>query len=304
MNPTARFLLLALVFAPPCFGQVTLDIVLEQEQFLRNESMPVKVRLSNSSGQTLHLGTEPGWLTFEIRDQSGRPVRRLGEVPLAGPFDLDSAKVANLSVDLMPFFDLSQTGSYTLAVAATVRQLNAEFTARPAAFNIVAGTRLWEKEFGVPSTGVPELRKYSLVQATFLKQLRLYVRLTDPPEQKVFRVLPLGPLVTFSTPETQLDASSQLHVLFQTGARTFFYGVVSTDGELIIRQTHEYAGTRPVLRSTDDGLVYVSGGRRRVTLHDLPPPPEPPEPPPTLEPLATNVPPPAAPAPKKPKAGK
>jgi hypothetical protein len=263
-----------------CLAQVSVQVVFEQEQFLRNESLPLKVRIVNSSGQTLHVGRETEWLSFEVRDGEGHDVRQVEKVPLADPFDLEASRVANLSIDLMPYFELDKVGNYSVIATLKVEQLQKIFGSTAKKFDIISGTKLWEREFGVPSAGVPEVRKYALQQASFLKQLRLYVRLTDPLENKVFRVIPLGSLVSFSKPETQLDKSSNLHVLFQNNARNFLYVVISPDGEVIIRQTHEYFnGSRPALRPDETHGVIVSGGRRRVVMSDLPPPPdEPPVP--------------------------
>ena len=58
----------------------------------------------------------------------------------------------------------------------------------------------------------------------------------------------------------------------QTGARSFTYSVVSPEGRLIARQTHEYGATRPVLRATGDGGIFVGGGQRRFSESDFPPP--------------------------------
>ena len=289
MNKTVLILGWLWATAGWCPAQVTVEVLFEQEQFLRSESLPLKVRIVNSSGQTLHLGREADWLAFEITDAAGHAVHRLGKVPLADPFSLESAKAASLRTDLMPYFDLGTVGHYTVAVSVSIPQLAQTFSASPKGFDIISGTKLWEREFGVPGAGVPEVRKYALQQATFLKQLRLYVRLTDPGESKVFHVVPLGPLMSFSKPEAQLDKSCQLHLLFQTGARAFLYEIVTPDGELIIRQTHEYSETRPVLRTSEEGAVFVAGGRRRVLLSDLPPPPEPPPAP--IEIPLTNEPP-------------
>jgi hypothetical protein len=138
---------------------------------------------------------------------------------------------------------------------------------------VLSGTKLWEREFGLPSSTIPEVRKYALQQATFAKQLRLYVRLTDQNESKVFRVRPLGMLVSFSNPEAQVDKLSHLHVLFQNGARTFLYSIVTPDGDQIIRQTYDYVNdSRPRLRVEEDGRIVVAGGQRRILLSDLPPP--------------------------------
>src|SRR5437764_12327824 len=87
-------------------AQVTVELVLDQEQFLLNESLPVKVRITNRSGQTLHLGQEKDWLTFTIESKDGALVAPVGEVPVAGEQSIESSMVANRRVDLMPYYDL------------------------------------------------------------------------------------------------------------------------------------------------------------------------------------------------------
>ncbi len=263
---------LPFLFALGAFAQVNVELVLDQEQFLRSESLPVRLKISNFSGQTLRLGNDPDWLAFTIEAQEGKPLSKTGDIPLPKPFSVDSAKTASLRTDLMPHFDLSEPGHYTIRAKVRVPQLEKELTTEIKSFDIVTGTRLWEKEVGLPGTQPLVVRKFMLQQATFLKQLRLYVRLTDATESKVFRVLPLGTLLSFSAPEPLVDKSSHLHVLFQTGARTFLYSVVTPEGEQIVRQTFDYTNTRPRLRAEEDGRVLVHGGARRILLSDLPPP--------------------------------
>ena len=257
---------------PGLKAQVSLEVVLDQEQYLRDESLPVKVRITNVSGQTLHLGKEADWLSFSVESRDGFVVRKLAEPQVAGEFDLESSLTATKRVDVMPCFGLSRPGRYTVTASVKIPQWNQELVTRPKVFDVVSGTKLREFEFGVPATNaVPEVRKYTLVQANSLKRLQLYVRVTDPPEARVFRVVPVGPLVSFSNPESQLDRSSHLHLLFQTGPRSFSYSVVNPDGELIVRQTHDYAGgSRPVLRGGVEGRVFVAGGARRMSASDVP----------------------------------
>ena len=119
-------------------------------------------------------------------------------------------------------------------------------------------------------TKAPEVRKYALQQAIHLKQMKLYVRVSDPSESRIFGCFPLGPMVSFSNPEHQIDKQSNLHVLYQTGARSFNYSVVNPDAKLVVRQTHEYSDSRPVLRADREGRIFVAGGVRRFTRDDLP----------------------------------
>jgi hypothetical protein len=268
---SASVLMAALVSV--AHAQVTAEIVFDQEQFLRSESLPIRLRINNLSGQTLRLGNEPDWLSFTVESREGRPLKRTGEVPLPKPFSLESSKTISLRTDLMPHFNLSEPGHYSVKAKIKIAQLEKELTTTPKTFDIITGTKVWEREVGVPGTTPPEVRRFALQQATFLKQLRLYVRVTDAKESIVFRVLPLGTLTSFSQPEPIVDSSSQLHVLFQNGPRSFLYSVISPDGEQLIRQTWDYAGdSRPRLRAEDDGRVIVNGGVRRILLSDLPPP--------------------------------
>jgi len=139
--------------------------------------------------------------------------------------------------------------------------------------DVIPGTVLWEQAFGVASPGAtntpPEVRRYALQQAIHLKQMKLYVRVTDQFGGKIFGVFPLGPLLTFSTPEKQIDKQSRLHVLYQVSARDFYYLIVSPDGKLLVRQVFEYTNTRPTLRADREGNIYVGNGVRRPTRDDI-----------------------------------
>ena len=254
-------------------AQVTAEIILEQEQFMRSESLPIRLRITNLSGQPLRLGDQPDWLNFTIESREGTPLKKTGEVPLPKPFIIESSKTVSLRTDLMPHFNLSEPGHYSVKAKIKIPQLEKELTTTPKTFDVISGSRVWEREVGVPGTTPPEVRRFALQQTTSLKQLRLYVRVTDEKELTVFRVLPLGTLTSFSKPEAVVDGSSQLHVLFQTGPRSFLYSVITPDGEQLIRQTWDYTNdSRPRLRAESDGRVIVNGGVRRILLSDLPPP--------------------------------
>lgn len=273
-------LMLALLLAglAPVWAQVTVEVRSDQDQFLPGEAMPLTVRITNRSGQTLALGAEEDWLTFTVEGQDGQVVPKLGDAPVAGRFLLESSKVAVKHVDVAPFFSFGQPGHYSFVATVRIPGWDHDLTSIPKYFDIIEGAKLWERDFGVPKAGgstnaMPEVRRYMLQQANYIRgQLRLYLRVMDT-SGKVLRVLPIGGMLSFSRPEPQLDKLSNLHVLYQNGPHTFMYTEYTPDGELIARQYYEYVNARPHLRLDEEGNISVAGGLRRQTGNDFPPAP-------------------------------
>jgi hypothetical protein len=159
-------------------------------------------------------------------------------------------------------------------VSARVKfaQLEKEFTTESGKFDIISGVKVWTAEVGVPGRTPPVVRKFALQQAAFFKETRLYARVTEANESDIVRVVALGALPSAGRPEAAVDNSSQMHVLFQAGQKNFTYALITPDGDLLLRQTHEIGATRPRLRAEADGRIVVSGGARKISANDLPPP--------------------------------
>jgi hypothetical protein len=274
-------------YLAPCLGlllapvlqlraQVSVEIMMDQDRFLPNEAVKVAVRVVNHSGQTLQLGREADWLTFSIEAKDGRLVANSGEVPVVGEFTLDSSKMGTERFDLQPYFNLARPGRYSVTATVKIKEWGDRvFTGGPKVFDVITGFRLWETEFGVPlasaaSHAEPEVRKYVLQQANYSERMKLYLRITDAAESQVFTVFPIGPMVSFSRPEPQLDKFSNLHLLYQTAARTFNYSIINPDGKILMRQTYDYTTTRPRLKLDESGQFIVTGGARRIASNDLP----------------------------------
>ncbi|MFM2294731.1 MAG: hypothetical protein RLZZ350_1144 [Verrucomicrobiota bacterium] len=252
-------------------AQVTVELVPSQDQFLPAESLPIAARITNLSGQSLTCGADAEWLTFSVVSRDGFVVSEVQKVPVQGEFTLDSSKVATKHVDLSPCFNMTKPGRYEVTATVRIKDWNQQFTSKPCPVEIIPGSKLRELEFGVPQPGgSPEVRKYALLQANYLKQLMLYVRVTDAAESKVFKVFTLGRMISFSEPEPQVDKAGNLHVLWQTSARGFAYRMVSPDGEVVASQTYDYVGTHPRLYLDQAGKISVAGGVRRLTRDDLP----------------------------------
>jgi hypothetical protein len=109
--------------------------------------------------------------------------------------------------------------------------------------------------------------------------MKLYFRLTDAAETKTLRVAPVGPLISFSDPQTRVDQDSNLHLLYQEGAHVYNYMVFNPDGDMTVRQTYAYTDSAPHLKVDNTGKVLIFGGARHLAENDIP----------TSRPSLTNV---------------
>jgi hypothetical protein len=256
---------------------VTVQVSLEQEQFLPGESLPVAVRIINNSGQPLHLGADSKWLTVNVEPVDGNfVVMKNADPPVTGEFDLGSSEVATKRLDLAPYFTMTHAGRYRVVAVIHIKEWSVDVASPEKEFDIIDGAQLWSQDFGVPvPAGVtnqpPIVRKYILEEANYLRQqLRMYVLVSDQSGSRILKVSAIGPMVSFSQPEAQLDSLSNLHVLYQCGAQSFIYSVVNPDGNIAQQEIYDYLGTRPRLSVNGAGDIVVRGGVRRVKPGELP----------------------------------
>ena len=256
---------------------VTVQVSLDQDQFLPGETLPVTVRVSNHSGQTLDLGADADWLKFRVQPgDSDSLVMDNGKVPVTGEFHLGTSEVATKHVDIAPYFDLNKTGRYRVTAIVHIKEWATDVVSPPKTFNVIDGARLWSQDFGVPASGgatnqLPEIRKYILEEANYLqKQLRLYVLVSDATGSRIFKVSAIGQMVSFSQLEAQLDRASNLHVLYQSSAHSSLYATITPDGTITQRDIYNFVTVRPHLGMNGAGDIVVVGGVRRARPEELP----------------------------------
>ncbi len=256
-------------------SSVTVEIELDQSQYLPAEDIIVAVRIINLSGSTLKMGRDNGWVKFFIDAKDGIPVAPDTEPLVLGEFELPTAKTGVKRVNLVPHFPVKESGRYTVRAEIEVPGLNRRVSSLAVPFDILNGTVMKSITVGVARNGAPlteatEQRTFLLQRAVYLKRDQLYVRLMDRSGGTTLKVLPIGQLTNIGEPELQVDQKSRLHVLFRTGPRTFRYVVVTADGELALRQAYEITANSPKLRVNDASDVIVSGGVRREMSSDIP----------------------------------
>jgi hypothetical protein len=271
----SKFLFACIAFAMvawPAVAQISVVVTTDQDQFLQGEALPLAVKITNRSGQQLHLGADDDWLTFNVEAYEGAVVVKNFEVPVKGVFDLESSQEAVKRVDIAPSFGLSKLGRYKVTATLHLKDWSKQINSAPKDFDIVNGAKLWSQDFGVPATNqIPETRRYTLEQASYLKaQMRLYVQVSSPAEGRILTTRSLGPSVVFGQPEALVDRYSMLHVLWQSGAQSFNYALVNSDGEILRREIYDDYDSRPHLLVDENGDLRVKGGARRPQPGEMP----------------------------------
>jgi hypothetical protein len=260
-------------FALGASAQIDVSVTLEQQQFLPGETLDASVRIANFTGGPLKLGAWPGWLSFTVEAGDGTVVARKGEMPDSGDFTLENATAGTIKFNIAPQFVLDRPGIFKVTATVSPKPGGDAFTSAPVNFDIISGSRLEERVFGhLLPDGTTERRKFILQQANYLKELRLYLRVSDDIETKTFKVTSLGTTVNFNRPEFLLDRHNHFHVLHQFGSVEYRYHEFAPDGSLLARELWAVAASRPKLKVNADGDVAVVGGVRRLSKSDVPAP--------------------------------
>src|SRR5215213_9293570 len=97
-----RYLLAALWLALPAalLAQLRVELSFEQETYLPNEPMYAVVRLYNTGGRTLQLGTDDQWLSFSVESADNRVVKQIKNPEVKGEFSLPNGSRARKLVNI------------------------------------------------------------------------------------------------------------------------------------------------------------------------------------------------------------
>ena len=257
-------------------AQVQVTVELEKDRFLPRETLPVRVKVVNFSGQTLVFGEDNEWLQFQVETETGEEIPPITDPPsVKGRFTVESSIRATKEIDISPYYALEQAGRYLLTAKVYIRQWGKQISTKAVKFDVSNGAVLWEQAFGLPlengdPSGQPrQIRRYVLQQAKRLKAMSLYARVDDGPGGKVHRVMPVCSMVSFNTPKAQVDPKGNLHVLCQSGGREYTYSVIDPDGQIKVRRQYLIASDRPRLDFRDGNIVVV-GGFKLTRPDDLP----------------------------------
>lgn len=278
MRGIFRWWFMGLAFAPVVYGQLTVRLGAERDNFVPNEPVILDVFIISEHNRAVILGKEPGWIQFSVLNGQGFPVNKIGPIPPGKFFVLRSRKTVVKGFDLAPYFDFSEPGEYTIqANIATRNWAPKRFFSDGIKVQVVRPKVLGKRNRSVASPvpgEPPEVRKYTLQTTRVRGKSHLFLRVTDDkePAVKIYNVQALGTMVHHARPKFDLDDEGVVHVFFQSHQRQYFYCRVSPVGKLLQRQTWLSEKERPFIQRDRQGNIKIQGGRRAPGMGDFPPP--------------------------------
>lgn len=261
--------LLLLVLAHNAAAQIGLRLDAKFKRYLRYEKIDLTLLIHNYSGNTLIFGGEDlqdsGKLTFTIDTQSRNIVSLLD--PNANPLRgiiLRPGERRELTLTLNALYDLQREDVYTVSANVEHARLPNIHQSNATTFEVREGTRILEKNIGLPAdndTALIASLQVSLM--LFNDGIGTIYCLRVEDDDNVYGTFRIGPYISGSQPQMDADSSSAIHVLVQVRPRLYSYAIYSmVADEVKLRQQQYYVSETgiPTL-SRDTGYLKVLYGR-------------------------------------------
>jgi hypothetical protein len=294
-------------------AQISVQLSMDRDTLMVFESVYVTANIRNYSGRTIELGggkSDSPWLSFLITDQAGAAIGPVAKLPVLEAVTLPPGHTISRTLDLLPYYDLRQRGTYSVRAIVNSGAIQAFST--PVKFAVMNGREIWKQMVGLPvapGETNEEYRTYSLLMLRLEHGDLLYVGVEDEARGRIYGMIPLGDAIALGEPDAKTDAAAHLHVLYRSGPRSFSYAEIDPEAKTLQRKVYSDILSVPKLVSDDKRLVSVVGGEQTypkvqhvMTDAELNPPPPPAPPPPKRKwwwpfgprqpkPAATNAPP-------------
>ncbi len=261
-------LLLGLLLALQVHGQMGISVSTDRQKYLRYEPIRVRVLLRNYSGNTLVFGagtSKEGYVDFTIDTDGGFDVAKLDRTAnLTDSLILGAGETKELSLILNNLYDMQKEGVYTVSAQLGHRRLANDYVSQSCVIEVRDGLEVWSRSVGMPTASSASnisARKASLLLFHQDPGDMYCLKIED--EAMVYGVVRLGPRILGGTPDCDVDAVSNIHILFQSKSRLYSYCVYDCNGQLKQDRFYLSVGDQiPRLhRDPDIGRIMVIGGR-------------------------------------------
>ena len=191
------------------WAQLQVGLTLPRSMFIRYEPLLTTISITNLSGRPLLLADVEGtpWFSFQIQTEGGRPIPARLSGYSKEPVAIGPGETLRRTINLTPIYALDDFGRYNIRVSVFEASAGRHFTSQSTNFEITEGRTLWQEMVGHPDDGSQRL--LTLLAHRLPNSTAVYLRIQDPQNGKVFCTHRLGSLVTYGSPQVELDANKK-----------------------------------------------------------------------------------------------
>jgi hypothetical protein len=263
MKSLLSLFFLTLVLTPLAQAQLQVNIALKRSLYVSYEPLVINVTVQNLTGNSLHLADAEAapWFGFQIETLDGRPLAPRTSRYSNAPIMIPAGGKISRSINLTPLFPIAEFGGYRVRANIHDASRSQFHTSPPLTFEITEGRPLFKKTVGVPADqpGGGGMRDITLMTHRLPASTQLYLRIQDAKTGTVYCTHRLGRIVSYGTPQIELDAKNRIHVLQNVAPKAFLYSHIGLNGEVLDRKTYNQLSKRPGLKKTADGGYQVFG---------------------------------------------
>ena len=267
----ARLVLLGVMVLSgfPASAQIGISLSLDRHRYLRYEPIYATVTVRNYAGNTLVFGLDKdsGRLWFQIEREDGRSVDPFRpDVNPASGLILGAGETKTLTLTLNTLYPLTDEGLYRVRVRISHPRLRHDYISDQVEIEIRDGIVIWKQRVGLPTSDPGQPIRYRDFQLLLFHADKGEVYcLRSRDDRCIYGVIRLGPRIAGVEPQCDVDAVSNVHVLFMIRPRLCAYRVYSPDLELRLDRYYMVEQTMPrLVRDPELGRVRVVGGRPAI----------------------------------------
>lgn len=263
MNRLHRPLFSALIVVAStvtAWGQLSVNIQMNQSQTLAGEAVLVAVTITNHSGSDITLannGRTP-WLDMVVKRGSGEPAAALGRANF-GAVQIASGQSMSKTIEISSLYNLREPGSYSVSALIRSEGNTNGFISNRLLFTTVNVRPDWSQKVGVP--GQPgKTHEFRVINFTNASKSMLYVQVVDAKTGISLQTINLGQALLFRKPQAAVDRSQNLNVLYLATPEFYVHARIDVNGRFLGRELHKRGGSGdPRLMTFADGSVKVAG---------------------------------------------
>jgi hypothetical protein len=267
LRMTGLAVVLVVAMAGTASAQLGIELKLDRQYYLSYEVVSATVTLRNYTGNTLIFGgggagEKGSFLHFLVRRGAEKLVPVMQGAKPLGDLILGAGETRRVTLVLNDLYNLQADGKYVVSAQIGHFRLPQDYRSDERHFEVSRGTMVWSRTVGVPGADAAariESRQVSLLLLRERVGSVYCLRIEN--EQMVFAVLRLGAKFMGSEPEIDIDAVSNIHILFQLDTRHFAHRVYDCQGQ--VREDKHYLMEKTVphlYRDVELGRIMVSGG--------------------------------------------